>query len=155
MADAYDFRTTGEGSYDITAKNLFYLLDDPQGIIPIRADVTHEKQTTRLSGRLYAPRLVTAPSKRTNFLGCNSSQESQISIALVSANNYASSALTYLNGHLASTKRYTTWFGSNTSVNHDTVTSHFSSLSSRGYASFTYNCSCTDSNTYAYVYADT
>ncbi|KAG5646342.1 hypothetical protein DXG03_003665 [Asterophora parasitica] len=51
--------------------------------------------------------------------------------------------------------RYTTWFGAYTDARHTTVTSHFSKISGNNLSSFKYDCTCTDSGTYAYVYPGT
>lgn len=61
-----------------------------------------------------------------------------------------------LKSYLAAGKtgsRYTWWFGTYSSSRYSTVRTHFnniySALSSQAY---TFNCSCSDSGTYAYVY---
>ena len=63
-------------------------------------------------------------------------------------------AKSYLSSHTSSTTRYTTWFGTYSSSRHSTVLSHFSKISGSDFSSFTYDCTCTESDTYAYVYAD-
>ncbi|CDO73189.1 hypothetical protein BN946_scf185007.g244 [Trametes cinnabarina] len=55
---------------------------------------------------------------------------------------------------MATSSRYTTWFGSYTSSHHNTVLSHYTKMNGNNYSSFTYDCTCTDPSTYAYVYPD-
>jgi peptidyl-Lys metalloendopeptidase len=60
----------------------------------------------------------------------------------------------YLTSHTSTTDRYTQWFGTYTSARHSTVLSHFTNMVSHPYTDYTYDCSCTESGTYAYVYPD-
>lgn len=69
--------------------------------------------------------------------------------------SYANNAYSYLTGISASTTRYKTWFGTYSSSNKATVQSHYSHIKDGQLASDTFDCTCTDSGTYAYVYPDT
>ncbi|KAF9038941.1 zincin, partial [Hymenopellis radicata] len=60
----------------------------------------------------------------------------------------------YLNSNTASTDRYVTWFGEFTDSRHNTVAEHYSNMLDHPYADYTYDCTCTDSDVYAYVYPD-
>ena len=60
----------------------------------------------------------------------------------------------YLDENTSSTTRYTTWFGTYTSTRHTEVLSHFSNMLDHPYADYTYDCSCTETDVYAYVYSD-
>ncbi len=51
-----------------------------------------------------------------------------------------------------STTRYVTWFGTYTSARHSTVLSHYSNMLAHPYANYEYDCTCTESDVYAYVY---
>lgn len=94
-----------------------------------------------------------SPLAATNsFVSCSNTRQTQLATARNSSVTYANNSKSYLTaGTLGS--RYTWWFGSYTSARYSTVRSHFtniaSALSSQPY---TFNCSCTDSGTYAYVY---
>ena len=81
--------------------------------------------------------------------------QSQLNAAATSAQTYANNAYSYLQGISSGTPRYTTWFGAYDSSRKSTVQSHFQLMSSHQYSSFTYDCSCTESDTYAYVCAYT
>lgn len=94
-----------------------------------------------------------SPLAATNsFVGCSNTRQSQLATARNSSVSYASNAKSYLDAGTTGS-RYTWWFGSYTSSRYATVRSHFtniaSALSSQPY---TFNCSCSDSGTYAYVY---
>ena len=93
-------------------------------------------------------------AKRTvGFNGCSSSQQSQITTAASNAVTYAANAASYLKGISASTTRYKTWFGTYSSSNKNTVQSHYTNIGTDPTSS-TYDCTCDESGTYAYVYAD-
>lgn len=146
---AYNFTAAGEGAYSFEARNLFYLVDDSAKVTPVYA--LAEAHSARVSGKLA----VTRPNieKRATYNGCSSSRQSDLASAASAAQNYASSALSYLQSHTSSTTRYATWFGAYDSTRHNTVQSHFSNISGGNFSSFTYDCTCTDAGTYAYVYA--
>jgi peptidyl-Lys metalloendopeptidase len=96
------------------------------------------------------------PVKASNsYVSCSSSRQSSLGTVRTNAASYASGALSYLNGHTYSTAgpRYTTWFGALSSSRYSTVTTHYSNLrTALSNASYTFDCTCTDSGTYAYVY---
>ena len=84
---------------------------------------------------------------------CTSSQKSSLASAVTAATNYASSSATYLSGTPSATARYTTWFGAYTSSRWATAKSHFVKASNAFQtAALTLDCSCKDTDTYAYVY---
>jgi len=148
LSPAYDFRRTGPGNYSIETSSLFTLVT-PNGLETVHAQtVAHEAS---LQGELYKPEAELA--KRASFTSCSSSQQSSINAAAPVAQSYVSNALSYLNSG-ATGARYTTWFGTYTSSRYSTVKTHYSNLNSRSYSGYTYDCSCTDSGTYAYTYAD-
>ncbi|PFH50593.1 hypothetical protein AMATHDRAFT_75492 [Amanita thiersii Skay4041] len=151
LSQAYNFTTPGAGAYSVEARNLFYVIDEATNeAVPTYA--TAEAHSAKLSGVLAVAR--PSVSKRAVFNGCSSTQQSGLNSAASAAQSYASSALSYLNAHLSATTRYVTWFGTYTSTRHSTVQSHFSHISSNSFSSFTYDCTCTDSGTYAYVFPD-
>jgi peptidyl-Lys metalloendopeptidase len=146
VSTTYNFKR--EGSYTFEARNLFYAVDDSDNVTQIHADV--EAHTARVSGKLTASR--PAAEKRATYNGCSSSQQSGLVPAASTAATYAANALSYLQSHTSSTSRFNTWFGTYTSAHHSTVLSHFTSINSNNFNSFTFDCTCTDAGTYAYVY---
>lgn len=93
------------------------------------------------------------PLAATNsFVSCSNTRQSQLATARNSSISYASNSKNYLTaGNTGS--RYTWWFGTYNSSRYSTVRSHFNNIySALSSQPFTFNCSCTDSGTYAYVY---
>ncbi|TRM66498.1 hypothetical protein BD626DRAFT_451525 [Schizophyllum amplum] len=150
LSAAYNFTQSGADAYTFdTAKTLYHFTDDG-AIVPIEA--TTEVHSAKLQGKLVAPRVSLA--KRASYNGCSSTRQSQIVSAISAAENYLSGATSYLSSHTSSTSRYTTWFGTYSSSRHSTVLSHYTKISGNDYSSFTFDCTCTRSGTWAYVYAD-
>ncbi len=86
------------------------------------------------------------------YVSCSSSRQSALPGALSQALSYATNASNYLNAGTAGA-RYTTWFGTYSSSNYSTVKSHYANIKSAlGTQNIVFDCSCTDSGTYAYVY---
>ena len=103
-----------------------------------------------LSGTLAVSR---ALDKRASFNGCSSTQQTQLDSAASGAQSYAASALSYISGISSGTTRYTSWFGAYDATSMGTVQNHYQLMSSRQYSTFTYDCTCTEADTYAYVCA--
>lgn len=146
---AYNFTQSGAGNYSIEPSNLFTYVDADGTPKNFHADLEGTIEVN-LSGTLAVSRV---HDKRASFVSCSSTRKSQLNSAASSAQNYASKAYSYLKSISKSTRRYKTWFGTYTSSRKSTVQSHFRLISSRKYSSFTYDCSCTTSSTYAYVCA--
>ncbi|KAG6856943.1 hypothetical protein H0H87_011929 [Tephrocybe sp. NHM501043] len=148
LSEAYAFPK--EGEYAVVANNLFYAVDSQKQAVPVYATV--EAHSAKLTGKLAVKR--PAQVKRATYNGCSSSEQSSLVTAASGAQTYAANALSYLNSHTSTTTRFVTWFGTYTAAHHTTVTSHFSKISSNTFSANTYDCTCTDSGTYAYVYPD-
>ena len=79
-------------------------------------------------------------------------QKNALPNALSQALSYATNGYNYLNAGTAGA-RYTTWFGTYDSSRYSTVKSHFANIKSAlGTQPIAFDCSCTESGTYAYVY---
>ncbi len=87
-----------------------------------------------------------------SYVSCSNTRKSQLLTARNSSVTYANNSRTYMNAGKTGS-RYTWWFGSYNSSRYSAVRVHFHNiyvaLSSKAY---TFNCSCSDSGTYAYVY---
>ncbi|KAM5544061.1 hypothetical protein V8D89_002247 [Ganoderma adspersum] len=153
LSSAYNFTSTGHNTYTVEASNLFHAVNADNEVSEIRADA-ESHVATLTGGQLAVARAAQGITKRATFNGCSSSEQSALNSAAPSAQTYAAGALSYLQAHTSSTTRYTTWFGTYTSSRHSTVQSHYSNINSHDYTTFTYDCTCTDSGTYAYVYPD-
>ncbi|KAG9123603.1 hypothetical protein FRC07_014585 [Ceratobasidium sp. 392] len=158
LAGVYDFTRSGAGRYKVSAGNVFQYVDASSKLATVTADIqSHE---LGLGGNLAS--LKGKPSHDTSslarraigFKSCSSTQQSQITTAANSANTYVANASKYLAGISSGTARYTTWFGTFTTSRFNTVKDHYTKIGTDPTAS-TYDCTCTDSGTYAYVYPDT
>jgi len=86
---------------------------------------------------------------------CSSSQKSDLKSAVGAATTYSKESASYLHGTPGGTDRYVQWFGAFTASRWDTAQSHFDAEKNAFKTKpLTLDCSCTDSNTYAYVYAN-
>lgn len=92
------------------------------------------------------------PGGGNSFNACTTTRQSQLVSARNESKIYASNAENYL---LANTlgSRYTTWFGVFSSARYNTVKSNFTAISNAmDNASVRFDCTCTQTNVYAYVY---
>jgi len=149
VAKAYDFTNSGIGKYTIEPSNLFTIIDENGDLKEVRATIGNTAEV-KLSGDLPAPRVL---DKRASFNGCSSSQQSQINTAAGSAQSYAKNAFSYISGVTRGTTRYTTWFGTYNEGRKNTVKEHFRLINGNDFSRFTYDCTCTDADVYAYVCA--
>ncbi|KAF9502271.1 peptidyl-Lys metalloendopeptidase [Pleurotus eryngii] len=147
LSTTYNFTATGEGAYNFEARNLFHIVDSDKTITPLYADV--EPHAAKISGKLAVAK--SALQRRATFVGCSATRQTQLNAAASQAQTYAANALSYLNSHTSSTTRYTTWFGTFVTSRYNTVLSHFSSISSNTFSSYTFDCTCSDAGTYAFV----
>ncbi|PIL33833.1 hypothetical protein GSI_03539 [Ganoderma sinense ZZ0214-1] len=151
LSSSYDFTNTGHRNYTITAaSNRFQFLGSNDELSEINATPGPTHTAALSGGLLRRPGLL----KRASFNGCSDDQQATLLTAASSAQDYASEAASYLGAHSDGTPRYTTWFGAYDSAHHDTVQSHFDSLNGNSFSDFTYDCTCTDSTVFAYVYPD-
>jgi len=153
LSTRYDFTNSGEGTYDFHALDIFTHIDSTGNLVSLHGS-QNSPVSVKISGDLAA--IPSMPSsakfaKRARFMRCSSAQQAQLSAAIPAAQRYAANALSYLERYRWSTSRYTTWFGRYNSNNLGLVTSHFRAISGGQFSSFTYDCSCTDAGTYAFV----
>ena len=90
----------------------------------------------------------------TTFNACTTTRQSQLLSARSEAKLYASNAENYL---LANNQgaRYTTWFGVFSSTRYNTVRNNFTAISNAmDNANVLFDCTCTQTNVYAYVYSN-
>ncbi|TFK66685.1 deuterolysin M35 metalloprotease [Pluteus cervinus] len=150
LSKAYNFASSGTGAYSFEAHDTFYYVKDNGDVATLQAD--SEAQFTTVSGTLTVPQ--PQIRKRVNYNSCSQSQQSDIATALPGVVKYAKGAYSYLQAHKKSTTRYKSWFGAYSKSNHDLVASHYKKIGSSNFNSFTFDCSCTDAGTYAYVSPD-
>jgi len=156
VSTMYNFTECGEGSYSFEPRKPFYMVDnsdDSGTITTLNPKVI--PHTAKVSGKLAVSRsLASAVEKRATYNGCTTIEQTALVSAVSAAKTYASNASDYLAAHSSSTARYTTWFGPYTQPRHKMVQSHFSNIASNDFTGFRFDCTCTDSGTYAYVYPD-
>jgi len=149
VAQAYNFTASGPASYDIHARNTFYVVNADSTISTLLANV--DPHSAKISGNLVVAR--PALFKRAKFNGCTASQKTEILEAAKEAHKYAVGAFNYASSHTSATPRYKTWFGAYKPARHDKVVSHFEAISSNTFRAYTYDCTCTD-NSFAFVYPE-
>jgi len=153
VSTMYNFTECGEGSYSFEPRKPFYVVnnsDDLHTITTINPEVV--AHTAEVSGKLAISRSLV--KKRATYNGCSSKQQTTLDSAVTQAKSYASNARDYLAAHSSSTTRYKTWFGTYVQSRHETAQSHFSNVASNNFSRFRFDCTCTDSGVFAYVYPD-
>ncbi|TFK98814.1 hypothetical protein BDV98DRAFT_657759 [Pterulicium gracile] len=150
LASTYDFTDAGADDYTFVPHNRFQIVKDDGSIEDLVADF--EETTAKVEGVLAVERR--AIEKRAEFPGCTAARSSLITTAYGVAATYATNAKDYLAANTGATQRYTTWFGAANASRRSTVVSHFQKISAGNFASYTYDCSCTRSGVYAYVYSN-
>lgn len=91
------------------------------------------------------------PGSGTTFTKCTTAQQATLLTARSNASSFAAGSLSYLNSGKTG-PRYTTWFGTVTTLRYNTVENHFASISNAmDTAPVNFNCGCKKSY-YAYVY---
>lgn len=150
VASTYDFTDAGADDYTFVPHNRFQIVKDDGSIEDLVADF--EETTAKVEGVLAVERR--AIEKRAEFPGCTAARSSLITTAYGVAATYATNAKDYLAANTGATQRYTTWFGAANASRRSTVVSHFQKISAGNFASYTYDCSCTRSGVYAYVYSN-
>ena len=93
LAAAYDFNSTGTGAYRVVPSTLFHYLDDSGDVKEISAHVAGA-HTTSLIGNLVSAKVQARSilQKRAAFVGCSTSQRSQINAAVSAAVRYTQNA---------------------------------------------------------------
>ncbi|TFK19572.1 zincin [Coprinopsis marcescibilis] len=150
LAEAYSFARSGEGIYNIGARNAFYVLQGDGSIQVLHANVDR-RHAAKLSGTLEKVHSSRIKSRAT-FPNCSASQQTAVKLAITAATNYATSSFLTSSAEVAATARYTTWFGNYTATRHDKVLSHFTAIHKNDFSTFVFNCKCSYPGAYAYVY---
>ncbi|EUC57017.1 peptidyl-lys metalloendopeptidase [Rhizoctonia solani AG-3 Rhs1AP] len=94
----------------------------------------------------------TGLSKRVLYNNCSAMQEKDILQGVAGANSYITQSVQFLSSsYYLGNSRYRTWFGPYNKKRWDTVARHFALLHGQP-PRFRYDCSCTEEDTFAYVY---
>ncbi|CAE6489197.1 unnamed protein product [Rhizoctonia solani] len=158
LAGVYNFTGSGPGEYQIQAFNRFHHVDNSGNVAPFKA----ETQPARFEITGGLARSQETGLKHFGYLSgstqllqstCTNDQQNMITQAATYADQYISSALTYLQSVRGDTPRYGAWFGAYDPQRVATVQSHYSNSVGRAMLS-SYDCmpdSCQD-GTVAYVW---
>ncbi|KAF7355924.1 Peptidyl-Lys metalloendopeptidase [Mycena venus] len=153
LSKAYNFTASGESTYDIAASNKFQYVDaETNELVTIHADHA-DTHTAAVSGELAVSRR-SSLGKRIAYQSCSSSEKTTLVSAASAAQTYANNAKSYLTTQTTTSTRFVTWFGTFTTAHHTTILSHYTKMAAATYSSYTFDCSCTDTDTYAYVFPD-
>ncbi|KAF8637904.1 hypothetical protein AX17_002527 [Amanita inopinata Kibby_2008] len=168
MTEMYDFVSLGKGTYTLSPTSTSFLVvtqgpDNDAQITRLEADVveshvvkvlgiTRSKQVSSLGSTDggVVDNVSSDGAKKPSFKGCSSSQQQEIGLAAVEAQNYLQM---HQNEVSAPTRRFKTWFGQHPNQQrYSIVNSHFSSIAGNDFLSFRYDCTCSAmSMVYAYV----
>ncbi|CAE6509038.1 unnamed protein product [Rhizoctonia solani] len=155
LAGVYNLTMTGAGAYTVDAANLFRVVEADSSLTDIYADVVAAE--VKVEGKLASFKNVAAApaasrmSKRASYSSCSTTRQTQIASAITSGASYATDSYSHLTSNPSGSTRYTRWFGTWSSSRYNLALTSFSRL--RTYpAGWTYDCTCTDADTYAYVY---
>ncbi|EKM83973.1 hypothetical protein AGABI1DRAFT_110574 [Agaricus bisporus var. burnettii JB137-S8] len=152
LTDVYNFSTSGSGSYKLKARDIFYVVDKNDAVVTLHATENFHHEI-HISGKLESNRPGWPDASRlSTFVNCTSLQQSSVRSAAAAAKTYAANAHSYFGNNNTGTPRYTTWFGPLVASRRKVVSSHFSAINSNDFGGFTYDCSCTDPEMFAYVY---
>lgn len=154
MSEAYNLTSTGVDTYEVEPTNLFQIVESSGEVSSLRAQIT-KIHRAHVGGRLAKVKPTATLERRASYVSCSAARQTSLVSAASAAQTYAANAKNYLSGISSGTSRYTTWFGTYASSRKSTVQSHFNAINDNTFSSFTYDCTCTDSGTYAYVYPDT
>lgn len=84
---------------------------------------------------------------------CSPDRQLWLYVATTVAQDYAKDGYNYLQSLSSGTDLYTTWFGYYTTGRKNIVQGRFKLINGNQFSTFTYDCTCTKPNTFAYVSA--
>jgi peptidyl-Lys metalloendopeptidase len=91
--------------------------------------------------------------KTYSYVSCSSSQQSSIDSALDEAKSYAIDSVHYLAKLTSGQSRYTTWFGTFSLGNLNTLKRHYHNIDTTFRTkSMSFDCGCSEAGVFAYVY---
>ncbi|MBZ4334263.1 M35 family metallo-endopeptidase [Corallococcus interemptor] len=147
VSDAYDLSVSG--TYTIR-----YELEAREGVAALSSNSVSLFIEGRRNSREEAEAMRQVTAQGLSYSGaCTSTEQSAIASAFSGAQTYSNNAYSYLSGTPSATSRFTTWFGTYSTTNWNTIKTHFSSIKNAfASAAVVVDCSCNESGTYAYVY---
>ncbi|KAJ8075557.1 hypothetical protein AAF712_008898 [Marasmius tenuissimus] len=166
VGNFYNFTSAGAGAFTFNPSNIFQAVESDGTLTVIEAGV--ETASSELSGKLASSNFISpesaggvsfAPasshSKRATYRSnCSASRQTTNNQAITAAATLARNALSHLNSNPSGSTLQTTWYGTFASSRYTVTKSAFTTLTTAP-AGWTYDCSCTETQTYAYVYPST
>ncbi|KAF5310969.1 hypothetical protein D9619_007946 [Psilocybe cf. subviscida] len=163
LSEAYNFtfRGSGKHEYHIAPKDIFYVVTSPGAnstdtpkITPITAKVT--AHLANISSSIPPLRKSHLSRRKPSYANCTQNQQISLTNAALVAQAYVSGAKAFASSLTASTNssRYKTWFGAWSASRHKTVVEQYTAISANNFSTYTFDCSCAEQNTFAYVYPD-
>ncbi|KAF4621981.1 hypothetical protein D9613_009067 [Agrocybe pediades] len=152
LGQTYDFTNSGEGEYDISPRDVFYALNADSSISCFKAQTS--SHTAKVSGALAVSPSRAMKFKRTTFNACNAEQRAVIQNAIQHATALVDNAVAHLQALFLPSPRYTTWFGAWDATRKALVTDHFLQIQTNNFEGFSYDCTCTDPDIWAYIDPD-
>ncbi|KAK0201350.1 hypothetical protein DFS33DRAFT_1346499 [Desarmillaria ectypa] len=167
LGNYFNFTNTGESTYTITPLSAIQAVEDDGTLTTIGAQVT--PASIALSGQLSSSSTLSSSSlggasddrssarflgKRASYTSCSSSRQSTNAQAISDSSVIAKASINHLTANPSGSTTQTTWYGTFATSRYKSTLSAFQGLVSEP-ASWTYDCSCTESDTYAYVYPST
>ncbi|KAG7086021.1 hypothetical protein E1B28_003543 [Marasmius oreades] len=165
----YNFTTAGAGTFTFKPSNVFYAVEADKSLTTIEAS-TEQAAVTELTGQLASTRLLSPASlggvipaahqagglqKRASYKSnCATTRRTTNDQALTAAATLASRSVSHLTANPSGSTTQTTWYGTFASSRYSVTLSAFRTLQTAP-SGWTYDCSCTDTSTYAYVYPST
>ncbi|KAF9259016.1 zincin [Marasmius fiardii PR-910] len=165
----YNFTTAGTGAFTFQPSNFFYAVEADKSLTVIEAS-REQAVVTELTGQLASTSLLSPASlggvspsvrhssgleKRASYRSnCATTRRTTNDQAITASATLAKNSINHLTANPSGSSLQTTWYGTFASSRYSVTLSAFRTLSTAP-AGWTYDCSCTDTGTYAYVYPDT
>ncbi|KAF9259015.1 zincin [Marasmius fiardii PR-910] len=162
----YNFTTAGTGAFTFQPSNVFYAVEADKSLTVIEAS-REQAVVTELTGQLASTRLLSSASlggvspsvrhstgleKRASYRSnCATTRRTTNDQAITAAATLADNAVSHLTANPSGSSLQTTWYGTFASSRYSVTLSSFRTLQTTP-AGWTYDCSCTDTGTYAYIF---
>ncbi|KAK0492372.1 hypothetical protein EDD18DRAFT_1310960 [Armillaria luteobubalina] len=167
LGNFFNFTNAGESSYTITPLSTIQAVEEGGTLTTISAHVipasvvlsgqlssTWKLSSSSLGGAADGRSSARSLSKRASYTSCSSSRQSINAQAITDSSTIAKASISHLEANPSGSTTQTTWYGTLATSRYKGTLSAFEGLATAP-ASWTYDCSCTDSDTYAYVYPST
>ncbi|KAL0564815.1 hypothetical protein V5O48_017226 [Marasmius crinis-equi] len=162
----YNFTNAGAGSFTFKPSNIFHAVDADGSVTIVEAGV--QDASSELTGQLASSKLISPASaggvelslaanhkKRATYRSnCSSSRQTTNNQAITAAATLARNSISHLTANPSGSTLQTTWYGTWASSRYQSTLKAFNTLATAP-AGWTYDCSCTETQTYAYVYPAT